>query len=225
MDYALNKALNTAVTLKEMLVRAVDLIGVDSKIADKFMPVFVEAGNILQRLFDTAVTKDWDKVYYCLKDLYFPSLPKVNGSNDIPEIKSAKEIYSYIRSEATENLYELFYGDSAFLDAQFKKIYPLVSLLRDILKEFDKRVFEELKTENIFPFHNTEAFALKLLTGENANEFLDLYDEVCVDEYQDTNDLQNMLFYVLSNRDSRLFAVGDVKQSIYGFRGANPSHF
>ena len=225
VDYALNKALNTAVTLKEMLVRAVDLIGVDSKIADKFMPVFVEAGNILQRLFDTAVTKDWDKVYYCLKDLYFPSLPKVNGSNDIPEIKSAKEIYSYIRSEATENLYELFYGDSAFLDAQFKKIYPLVSLLRDILKEFDKRVFEELKTENIFTFHNTEALALKLLTGENANEFLDLYDEVCVDEYQDTNDLQNMLFYVLSNRDSRLFAVGDVKQSIYGFRGANPSHF
>lgn len=225
VDYTLNKALNTAVTLREMLARAVELLGVNGKMADKFMPVFVEAGNILQRLYDATVTKDWDKVYYCLKDLYFPSLPKVNGSNDIPEIKSAKEIYSYIRSEALEDLCELFYGDSAFLNAQFKKIYPLVCLLRDILKVFDKRVFENLKAENIFTFHNIEALALNLLTGENAHEFLDLYDEVCVDEYQDTNDLQNMLFYVLSNKDSRLFAVGDVKQSIYGFRGANPAHF
>ena len=48
---------------------------------------------------------------------------------------------------------------------------------------------------------------------------------VMVDEYQDTNDLQNMLFYVLSGFDKRLFAVGDVKQSIYGFRGANPKNF
>ena len=70
-----------------------------------------------------------------------------------------------------ENLSELFYGDSEFLDAQFKKIYPLVSLLIDILREFDRRVFEDLKAENIFTFHNTEALALKLLTGENAHEF------------------------------------------------------
>lgn len=225
VDYALNKALDTACSLKEMLARAVDLIGVDSKIADKFMPVFIEAGNVLQGLCDASVTKDWDKVYLTLKEMYLPSLPTVRGSNDIPEIKSAKEIYSYIRSDALEDLCELFYGDSAFLDAQFKKIYPSMLLLRDILKEFDRKVFENLKSENIFTFHNTEALALKLLTGENAHEFLDLYDEVCVDEYQDTNDLQNMLFYVLSNKDSRLFAVGDVKQSIYGFRGANPSHF
>ena len=225
VDYALNKALNTAITSKEMLARAIDLLSVDEKMADKFMPVFIETGNVLQGLYDASVTKDWDRVYYCLKDLYFPSLPKVNGSNDIPEIKSAKEIYSNIKSNVVENLSELFYGDSEFLDAQFKKIYPLVSLLIDILREFDRRVFEDLKAENIFTFHNTEALALKLLTGENAHEFLDLYDEVCVDEYQDTNDLQNMLFYVLSNKDSRLFAVGDVKQSIYGFRGANPAHF
>ena len=225
VSYALNKALDTAVSSREMLARAVDNLSVDSNMADKFMPVFISAGEGLEKLYNAALTKNWDKVYSVLKDIYFPSLPRVNGSNDIPEIKSAKDIYSNVKLNVVENLGELFYGDSAFLDTQFKKIYPLVCLLRDILKEFDQKVFENLKAENIFTFHNTEALALKLLTGENAHEFLSLYDEVCVDEYHDTNALQNMLFYVLSNKDSRLFAVGDVKQSIYGFRGANPSHF
>lgn len=225
VDYALNKALDTAVSSREMLARAVDLLSVDGNMADNFMPVFIAAGESLEKLYNAALTKNWDKVYFALKDIYFPSLPRVNGSNDIPEIKSAKDIYSNIKLNVVENLSELFYGDSEFLDSQFKKIYPLVCLLRDILKEFDRRVFDDLKTENIFTFHNTEALALKLLTGDNAHEFLSIYDEVCVDEYQDTNDLQNMLFYVLSNKESRLFAVGDVKQSIYGFRGANPSHF
>ncbi len=224
-NYALDKALKTSEALKDMLSRAIDLIGVEARMADKFMPVFIEAGNLLERLYVASNSRSWDAVYHTLKELYFPSLPSVRGSNDIPEIKSAKEIYDYIKNSAINDLSELFYADGEFINTQFTKIYPLVLLLCEILKEFDSKVYLRLKEDNIFTFHNTEALALKLLTGEKGGEFLNLYDEVCVDEYQDTNDLQNMLFSVLSNNDSRLFAVGDVKQSIYGFRGANPRHF
>ena len=65
----------------------------------------------------------------------------------------------------------------------------------------------------------------EIIIRDNAKELLNRFSEVMVDEYQDTNDLQDRLFYVLSSKEERLFAVGDVKQSIYGFRGANPKNF
>ena len=107
-------------------------------------------------------------------------------------------------------------------------------MLTDILIELDDSLFEEYNKNNTFTFHNTEHLALSLLCEEkdgdvvikeDAMHLLDQYKEVMVDEYQDTNNLQDMLFFVLSNREKRLFVVGDVKQSIYGFRAANPQNF
>ena len=51
------------------------------------------------------------------------------------------------------------------------------------------------------------------------------YDEILIDEYQDTNNLQNVIFNAISNNNSNLFIVGDVKQSIYRFRSAAPYIF
>ncbi len=224
-------------SLNEMLINvanAVDLLSVNEKMADKFLPLFIFLSEQLHKLEVCCDAEDWDRAFDTLSNMIFPSVPRVSGSNDIPEIKAAKDIYDNIKEDGFKPLYKIFYAQSSFIDAQFKKLYEPMRLLAQILTEFSNRVFEEYKRENTFTFHNTEALALKLLCNETENgiaisqegrEFLDLYDEVCVDEYQDTNDLQNMLFYVLSNKDSRLFAVGDVKQSIYGFRGANPDYF
>ena len=232
--FAISKVQNTVINLKNNLSNAVDLLSVDSKMADKYLPCFMIAGEKLDNLSDIVKTNDWDAIYNKISSFSLPSLPIVRGSNDIPEIKASKEIYDYISKKISEELTKLFYADSDFISSQFKELYPSIKLLCEILKEFSVNVYNAYLEENTFTFHNTEALALQLLCHEKdgeivinpeAEEFLSLFDEVCVDEYQDTNDLQNMLFYVLSNKDSKLFAVGDVKQSIYGFRGANPEHF
>lgn len=232
--FAVNKAKQTVAELKKNVAVAVDLLATDTKMADKFLPVFIYTAEQLDILEKACDTGEWDEIYNALHSLNFPEKPRVNGSDNIPQIKAAKSVFDHIRGKGIEELYKLFYADETFISAQFKELYPLIKFLTEILKEFSKKLFQAYVDENTFTFHNTEAMALQLLcTEENgvvtvnpeASDFLDLFDEVCVDEYQDTNDLQNMLFYVLSNKDSKLFAVGDVKQSIYGFRGANPEYF
>lgn len=233
-QFAVETAKSTAKALRENIANAIDLVSVDEKMANKFLPIFIVTAELLDQLLDACNNENWDEIFNIISALSFPEMPRVNGSNAIPEVKAAKDIYDNIRKKGIENLYRLFYAKEDFISAQFKKLYAPIKLLTEILKEFSDKVFSVYLEENTLTFHNTEALALKLLCSEKdgeitinseAKEFLSLYDEVCVDEYQDTNDLQNMLFYVLSNKDSNLFAVGDVKQSIYGFRGANPEHF
>lgn len=232
--YALKRAKQTVKAQQRCIANAVDLVTVNEKAADKYLPCFINASEILNALAEVCETEDWDAITEEINSFFLPTLPRVNGVSDIPEVKAAKDIYDYLRTKAIEPLCKLFYADSDFINSQFKKLYSPLKMLSQILKEFDKAVFEAYKEENTFTFHNTEHLALNFLCEEcdgvikvrsGAEEFLDRFDEVCVDEYQDTNDLQNMLFYVLSGMDSKLFAVGDVKQSIYGFRGANPKHF
>ena len=232
--FACEKALKTVMGLQKNVANAVDLLSQVPKMADKFLPMFMFTSEKLEALYESAKVNDWDGIYNNLKSLVFPPIPSVKGSNDISQIKEAKSIYEYIRGKGIEILYKLFYENEEYISNQFKMLYPKVKLLSEILKEYSRKLFETYVEENTVTFHNTEALALRLLCSEDngvitinpeAEEFLKLFEEVCVDEYQDTNDLQNMLFYVLSNKDKKLFAVGDVKQSIYGFRGANPDYF
>jgi len=232
--YALDKALKIVEDLKKSLVVATDLLMSNSAAADARLPRYSDVAMQLEAINDACKKRNWDLIVDLLRNFSFLPVKAVRGVKGIWEIDTSDNILQYIKTEITENLTKLFYEKEAFINSQFKKIYPALVLLVNIVKEFDRRVLEELKNENKFTFHHIEHFALNILcevkdgtvtVKQGAEEFLDCYDEVCVDEYQDTNDLQNMLFYILSDRDRKLFAVGDVKQSIYGFRGANPAHF
>ena len=111
------------------------------------------------------------------------------------------------------------------------ELAPHVITLLELVERFAARVFEVMCEKNMLTFYNTEQMALSLLCSpdgtptEQANILSENFYEILVDEYQDVNDLQDTLFYILSSCGKKLFAVGDVKQSIYGFRGANPENF
>jgi len=219
---------------RESLASAIDLVTVSEKAAEKYLPAFSASAQVLAELSDAAESNDWDTFYNALNNFILPDLPRVNGVSGIYEVSAAKSIYKYISDKAFAKLNKLFYADNDFINSQFNKLYKPLTLLTEILKEFETSVFQEYLNQNSLTFHTTEQLALSLLCEEregqvvikeDAVEFLDRFDEVMVDEYQDTNDLQDMLFYVLSNKEKKLFVVGDVKQSIYGFRGANPKNF
>lgn len=112
---------------------------------------------------------------------------------------------------------------------QMRATSVLCSVLYDLLSEYDRRILSEKKKRGICDFTDNRRYLLSLLRGENgepsgmAKEFRRRFDEVYIDEYQDVDEMQDEIFRLVG-ADHR-FMVGDIKQSIYGFRGADPSVF
>ena len=96
--------------------------------------------------------------------------------------------------------------------------------LVDIVKKFSENYASVKREENALDFSDLEHFALKVLENEQVIEVLkNKYKYVFVDEYQDTNGVQEKIISLIAN--DNLFMVGDVKQSIYGFRGCRSEFF
>ena len=112
-----------------------------------------------------------------------------------------------------------------------KKILRFAKIIIDLCLDFKGRFEAEKLKRGVIDFSDFEHLALSILLDENgeptevANGMkADLF-EILIDEYQDTNDVQDKIFDTLSNNRKNLFMVGDVKQSIYKFRQARPEIF
>ncbi|HOB30581.1 MAG TPA: helicase-exonuclease AddAB subunit AddA [Bacillota bacterium] len=113
------------------------------------------------------------------------------------------------------------------LMSEIQKQTPYVRCLVDIVYELDERYREKKKARGGVDFSDLEVYCLKILKHEDPNlaaEIQDAYDYVFVDEYQDTNPIQEAIISLVSKGDN-LFMVGDIKQSIYRFRLAEPKIF
>ncbi|MBN2503907.1 MAG: UvrD-helicase domain-containing protein [Bacilli bacterium] len=101
---------------------------------------------------------------------------------------------------------------------------PVVQIAK-LVKDYRSRVADEKRAQNLYEYLDIMNYAIRLFM--NNDELLSAYknriNEIMVDEYQDTNDLQEFLLNLLA--EDNLFMVGDIKQSIYGFRNANPDNF
>ena len=130
--------------------------------------------------------------------------------------------------------YGLFHIDEAVLQQQFKDQYPLIHNLVELTIAFHKAYDEAKKEQGIMDFSDLEHLCLALLVepgtednpqpSEVAIELQDTFKEIMVDEYQDTNGVQETIINLISRVDNR-FYVGDVKQAIYSFRMADSSLF
>ena len=128
----------------------------------------------------------------------------------------------------------LFHIDEAVLQQQFKDQYPLIHNLVELTIAFHKAYDEAKKEQGIMDFSDLEHLCLALLVepdtednpkpSEVALELQDTFKEIMVDEYQDTNGVQETIINLISRVDNR-FYVGDVKQAIYSFRMADSSLF
>lgn len=128
----------------------------------------------------------------------------------------AKEYYSY----SEDTLCEALDGTASAL-----------ADLSVFLHAFELRFSREKRRRKLVTFADMERLTLSLLwdrendaPSELARSLRDSYDEIYIDEYQDTNEIQDKIFRLISKEDNR-FNVGDIKQSIYSFRGAEPSIF
>lgn len=141
--------------------------------------------------------------------------------------------------QMADSLAEMTKGAFIFNEEEWQKLLheqaPLVIGLVDLVRRFSERFLAYKLQEKVLDFSDYQHFSLALLTesidpqGERVPSQLALelqkrFKEVMVDEYQDTNGVQEAIVKLISRKDNRFF-VGDVKQSIYGFRLADPTLF
>lgn len=155
------------------------------------------------------------------------SIGKYTGENkeDAEICKNAKTSYKDMLSAFYEYVSNspgsarLFTAESARIN---RELYTFLSY-------FHEKAMAEKRKRGVVSFADCEALSLKLLCDKGeptkiAQSYRERYSEVYIDEYQDVNSIQDSIFRMVSRPHSR-FLVGDIKQSIYGFRGADPSLF
>ena len=150
------------------------------------------------------------------------------GKNADELKKEMAKDYNEVRKPMIERLrsfdQQLYQLD--FIEQHQAECLPLVELLRDFVADFAQAYLERKKAENAFEFGDISHFAIEILERfpEVRRFYQERYHEVMVDEYQDTNHTQESMLDLLSRGQNR-FMVGDIKQSIYRFRQADPQIF
>ena len=157
-----------------------------------------------------------DYKYNC--NIKLPPAPK--GSTEaVKTIKKQITVELNIISELTSYSTEEEIKESINLTKDY------VSVIIDLIKSLDKEIKKYKKLNNAYEFIDISKMAIKILIDNEAvrNELKNKYKEILIDEYQDTNDLQDLFISQIENNN--VYMVGDIKQSIYRFRNANPLLF
>lgn len=108
-----------------------------------------------------------------------------------------------------------------------KEMYITLKRIKNLVIDFSKAFLKAKQDRNIMDFSDIEHFALNILTNEESGaskKYKEKYEEILIDEYQDSNLVQEYILNTIS-RGNNIFMVGDVKQSIYKFRQARPELF
>ncbi len=199
----------------------------DERLAAAYYDSFRETLDALRR-FRAALNKGWDEAR-CALPIPFPKLKPLRGYSTF-ESEDAKRVRELCR-QAVGKFSEIFDSASGELLEDIRAVLPAVRGLFSLALDFDKAYSAEKARRKMLDFGDLEHLAIKLLTDENgertekARELSERFEEIMVDEYQDANEIQDIIFTALSKDGRNVFMVGDVKQSIYRFRLADPTIF
>lgn len=179
------------------------------------------------RRFIAACDVGWDEMLK-YRELTSPRVKAVRGK----EFDRVKAVRTRYNREIRSKLMEKLDGTSGELLEDMRAVAPAVNALLDLVMEFDRAFAAAKRRRNILDYSDQEHMALTLLYDEQAGTGTELaeavsrrFTEILVDEYQDVNAVQEMIFNAVSQNGENLFMVGDVKQSIYRFRLSDPTIF
>lgn len=223
----LNEVRRKARHCKNLLQRAAQEMCANDALNQKYAPAFLDASYQLEALEGKTV-EGWDAARGVT--IAFPRLAAVKDS-DGGEMKARMKGLWDNCKETVKGFAELFAASSDEAVEDLRTMAPAMLALIDLTADFSRRYNEEKRRRNAADFSDQEHEAIRLLVAENGEptELAALvstrYREIMVDEYQDTNEVQNRIFDAISRKGENLFTVGDVKQSIYRFRLADPRIF
>lgn len=171
-----------------------------------------------------------------LSDIKYDRLASSRGFEGDPD---KLELVKSLREQAKDVVKKLckqyFFCSPEMMIEQLERTEPMLEEVVRLTKQFAEEFAAAKRRKNLVDFHDVEHFALQILVDEEtekakktAEEFRDTFEEIMIDEYQDSNEVQETLLRSISREErgeNNIFMVGDVKQSIYRFRLARPELF
>ena len=217
---------------RKIMIEAIELILSDAALEKGYLEAFRSDLAQIELCLAAVESRDWDEAVRLLARFEFVSLKAVRGAEDIKERAKALRLVS--RRIVEELRDEVLSASQLEFEEDIADLRPKIAMLFSLVKAFDKRFTEAKTAKRRVDFSDLEHMALELLVRRNgescektrvSEEIASRYYIVMVDEYQDTSEVQDMIFSCVSRDQRNLFMVGDVKQSIYSFRQAMPEIF
>ena len=174
----------------------------------------------------------WDKSYELAKRFSFgrwPSSKKINPEMTV-EIKKKRDLINKKFKDLKDDIFK-FTSKEAIDD--LLDMYDILKIIQNIVLRYTEKYKQAKVERNIIDFNDIEHLALKILIKKEDGKYLptdvakkyqDKFEEIAIDEYQDSNMVQEYILTSIS-KGNNIFMVGDVKQSIYKFRQAMPELF
>ena len=184
---------------------------------------------------------NWDKSYEITQNIKFITWPRKKVESKIKD--EIKNIRDNVKKKFNKKIDKIFVSNSKQSNQDIFNMYNILKKLENLIIEFDDIFSKKKRDKNIVDFTDIEHFALNILVkdvkevvglnGEThkeiiktevAKKYTEKFEEIAIDEYQDSNLVQEFILTSIS-RGNNMFMVGDVKQSIYRFRQAMPKLF
>ena len=172
----------------------------------------------------------WDKAYELTLNLKFKTWA-VNKKITEEAKDIAKQTRDEVKGAIKKITEKILIFNSKEANQDINDMYEILKKLEKVILEFGEKFAKRKKEKNIVDFGDVEHFALQILLDEETKEpteiakkYQEKFEEIAIDEYQDSNLVQEYILNAVS-RGNNIFMVGDVKQSIYKFRQARPDLF
>ena len=221
-----------------MYHKAIELIS-NTEGLEAYLDTFRGDLECLENVYES-LNYGLSEIYAALNGVVFTKLKTVRKSAVFDE--NAQGTVKSIRDTVKKKVKSLIEDSFTFTPEEslqgIKDVYPYMKELSRITLDFLDKFNEKKREKNLLDFNDLEHLCLKILIDRDENNniipsgvaehFKEFFDEVLVDEYQDSNNVQETIIDLVSRKNSddpNVFMVGDVKQSIYRFRQAKPELF
>ena len=175
----------------------------------------------------------WDSTYELSNSIKFKNWP-VDKKITIELKDIVKDTRKQIKDKFNKAKNEILLYKSSEANIDINEMYEILLMLEELILKFIEKYKLKKQEKNIMDFNDIEHNALKILIKQNeegeyiptevAKKYINQFNEIAIDEYQDSNLIQEYILSIISN-GKNMFMVGDVKQSIYKFRQARPELF
>ncbi len=198
----------------------------DEKLCKAYSAAFLYDADFIRRIQEFSAI-DYSSLKELIDSYNPPRLGSYRGELD-DDVIYAKEQRTNFKKKLSEISEKFFSLTAEKISENQLSTANMLRKLAELLALFDERFTKEKRRRTIVDFNDLERLSVSILLNDNepteiAKAVSARFDEIFIDEYQDVNSLQDAIFSAISN--SNRFMVGDIKQSIYGFRGAEPTIF
>jgi len=226
--------------LKKMMTHALDILKYAQGL-EKYQAVYMDdLANIeaVLKLFNESGKTQWDSIFNAINNIEFATLPRCGKEVDKGKQEIVKKIRDDVKQEIKKLREKIVISDSEEIIIDMKNLYPKMKYFAGLVKQLAQKYEKKKNYKSVVDFNDLEHFCLEILT-EKAEDgsvkpskvalgYKERFEEILVDEYQDSNLVQENIIGMISRKDTvrpNVFMVGDVKQSIYRFRQAKPELF